>query len=145
MTIYRLEPFRRMERLLDAMDRLMESSVVPVSDTRQRGVHIPLNVQAEDDAFVITAWVPGLSTDDLRIEVLDDTLVLEGEFKAPESEGLLLQEIPVGPFKRVITLPTPLEPGKAEAELEDGVLKLRLPKAEAVRPKEIKVVAKKKK
>ncbi len=143
MTLYRIDPFRRMERLMDAMDRLMESSVVPVSDTRQRGVRIPLNVKAEEDAFVITAWVPGLEADDLHIEVLEDTVVLEGEFKAPEAEGLLLQEIPVGPFKRVITLPTPLEPGKAEAELTDGVLILRLPKADAVRPKEIKVVAKK--
>ncbi len=143
MTLYRMDPFRRMERLMDAMDRLMESSVVPVSDTRQRGVRIPLNVKADDDAFTITAWVPGLSSDDLHIEVLEDTVVLSGEFKAPEGEGLLLQEIPVGPFKRVITLPTPLEPGKAKAEIADGVLTLHLPKAEAVRPKEIKVVAKK--
>ena len=143
MTLYRLDPFRRMERLMDAMDRLVESSVVPVSDTRQRGVRVPMNVKAEDDAFVITAWLPGLDADDLHIEVLDDTVVLEGEFKAPEGEGLLLQEIPVGPFKRAITLPTELEPGKAEAELKDGVLTLRLPKAEAVRPKEIKVKVKK--
>ena len=143
MTLYRIDPFRRMERLMDVMDRLVESSVVPVSDTRQRGVRVPLDVKAEDDAFIITAWVPGLEADDIRLEVLEDTVVLEGEFKAPEAEGLLLQEIPVGPFKRVITLPTPLEPGKAEAELTDGVLTLRLPKADAVRPKEIKVVAKK--
>ncbi len=143
MTLYRIDPFRRMERLMDAMDRLMESSVVPVSDTRQRGVRVPLDVKAEDDAFIITAWVPGLEADDIHLEVLEDTVVLEGEFKAPEAEGLLLQEIPVGPFKRVITLPTPLEPGKAEAELKNGVLTLRLPKAEAVRPKEIKVIAKK--
>jgi len=143
MTLYRIDPFRRMERLMDVMDRLVESNTVPVSDTRQRGVRVPMDVKAEDDAFIITAWVPGLEADDLRLEVLEDTVVLEGEFKAPEAEGLLLQEIPVGPFKRVITLPTPLEPGKAEAELKNGVLTLRLPKAEAVRPKEIKVIAKK--
>jgi len=143
MTLYRIDPFRRMERLMDVMDRLVESSVVPVSDTRQRGVRVPLDVKAEDDAFIITAWVPGLEADDIRLEVLEDTVVLEGEFPAPTAEGLLLQEIPVGPFKRVITLPTPLEPGKAEAELKNGVLTLRLPKAEAVRPKEIKVIAKK--
>ncbi len=140
MITSRVDPFRRMERLLDA---LMESTA-PVSDTRQRGVRVPLNVTAKDDAFIITAWVPGLEADDLRIEALDDTVVLEGEFKAPEGEGLLLQEIPVGPFKRVITLPAPLESGAAEAELVNGVLILRLPKAEAARPKEIKVVTKKK-
>lgn len=144
MTIYRWDPFRNMERLMDAMDRLVESSVVPVAgDGRTQGVRIPLNVKAEDDAFVITAWVPGLEADDLRIEVLEDTVTLEGEFKAPEGEGLLLQEIPVGHFKRVLTMPTPLDPSKAQAELKNGVLTLTLPKAESVRPKEIKVVAKK--
>jgi len=144
MTIYRWDPFRNMERLMDAMDRLVESSVVPVAGNgRDKGVRIPLNVKAEDDAFVITAWVPGLEADDLHIEVLEDTVTLEGEFKAPEGEGLLLQEIPVGRFKRVLTMPTPLDPSKAQAELKHGVLTLTLPKAESVRPKEIKVVAKK--
>ncbi len=144
MTIYRWDPFRNVERLMDAMDRLVESSVVPVAgDARAQGVRIPLNVKAEEDAFVITAWVPGLEADDLHIEVLEDTVTLEGEFKAPEGEGLLLQEIPVGHFKRVLTMPTPLDPSKAQAELKNGVLTLTLPKAESVRPKEIKVVAKK--
>ncbi len=144
MTIYRWDPFRNVERLMDAMDRLVESSVVPIAgDGRAQGVRIPLNVKAEEDAFVITAWVPGLEADDLHIEVLEDTVTLEGEFKAPEGEGLLLQEIPVGHFKRVLTMPTPLDPSKAQAELKNGVLTLTLPKAESVRPKEIKVVAKK--
>lgn len=138
-------PLRRMQRLMDVMDRLMEQSVVPthaLEEVSRGKILIPVNVRADGDTFVITAWVPGISAKDLHIQVLDNTISIEGEFQAPEKDDYLVQEIPVGAFQRVITLPTALEPGEAEAELHDGVLTLRVPKAQAVRPKEIKVKVK---
>lgn len=140
------DPLRRMQRLMDAMDRLMEQSVVPgraVEEVSRGKVSVPVNIRADGDTYIITAWVPGVTADDLHIQILDNTVVLEGEFKAPEEDDYLVQEIPVGAFQRVITLPTELEPNEAEAELHDGVLTLRVPKAQAVRPKEIKVKVKK--
>ncbi len=139
------DPLRRMQRLMDVMDRLMEQSVIParaLEEVSRGKVSIPVNVRADGDTFVITAWVPGVSADDLHIQILDNTVAIEGEFQAPEENDYLVQEIPAGAFQRVITLPTALEPGEAEAELRDGVLTLRVPKAQAVRPKEIKVKAK---
>ena len=139
------DPLRRMQRLMDVMDRLMEQSVIStraLEEVSRGKVSIPVNVRADGDTFVITAWVPGVSVDDLHIQVLDNTVSIEGEFQAPEKDDYLVQEIPVGAFQRVITLPTALEPGEAEAELRDGVLTLRVPKAQAVRPKEIKVKVK---
>jgi len=139
------DPLRRMQRLMDVMDRLMEQSVIPtraLEEVSRGKVSIPVNVRADGDTFIITAWVPGVSVDDLHIQILDNTVSIEGEFQAPEKDDYLVQEIPVGAFQRVITLPTALEPGEAEAELRDGVLTLRVPKAQAVRPKEIKVKAK---
>ncbi len=137
MTMLYYEPFRRMQQLLNT---LFPEEMARMTDVRQSGLTIPMNVYAEEDAFVIQAWVPGLKPEDLRIEVVGDTVTLEGEFKAPEKkETLLLQEIPVGRFKRTLTLPTELEAEEAEAELENGVLTLRVPKAKALRPKEIKV------
>ena len=139
------DPFRRMERLMDVMDRLLDRSVVPtqaVEDIRRGKTSIPVDVRAEDEAFVITAWVPGVSAEDLHIEVVDDTVTLEGDFKAGDENGYLLREIPRGAFRRAITLPTALEPGEAEAELRDGVLTLRVPKAKALRPREIKIKVK---
>ncbi len=137
MTMLYYEPFRRMQQLLNT---LFPEEMARMTDVRQSGLTIPMNVYAEEDAFVIQAWVPGLKPEDLRIEVVGDTVTLEGEFKAPEKkEALLLQEIPVGRFKRTLTLPTELEAEEAEAELENGVLTLRVPKAKALRPKEIKV------
>ncbi len=140
------DPLRRMQRLMEAMDRLLDESVVPARTVDSRAVRgevvIPVDVRAEDEAFVITAWVPGVTVEDLRIEILDDTVTLEGEFKASEQDHYLVREIPSGAFRRVIQLPTALEAGEAEAELSNGVLTLRVPKAKAVRPKEIKVKVK---
>lgn len=137
------DPIRRMQRLMEAVDRLLDESVVPArtvdSRTTRGEVLIPVNVRADEEAYIITAWVPGVTAEDLRIEVLEDTVTLEGTFKAPEENDYLVREIPSGAFRRVIQLPTALEAGEAEAELRDGVLTLRVPKAKAVRPKEIKI------
>lgn len=142
MTLLYYDPIRRMQQLMQAL--FPEEMTRTTTDVRQAGLVIPLNVFAEEDAFVIQAWVPGLNAEDLHIEVVGDTVTLEGEFKGPEhKENLLLQEIPVGRFKRVITLPTELEADEAEAELVNGVLTLRIPKAKALRPKEIKVKVRK--
>ncbi len=143
MSLMYYDPFRRMQRLMNLLTGMMPEEV-GVTDARQTALSVPMNVIAEEDAFVITAWVPGLDVDDLRIEVVDDTVTIEGEFPALEEDDkrqVLLQEIPFGRFKRVITLPATLEASEAEAELRNGVLTLRIPKAEALRPKTIKIKA----
>ena len=67
-------------------------------------------------------------------------LQIEGEFPTDEAE-YLLHEIPGGTFRREIRLPAALEADKVEAKIADGILTLRLPKAETSRPKTIKVAA----
>jgi HSP20 family protein len=68
-------------------------------------------------------------------------VTITGEFKADESE-YLMQELPHGAFSRTLQLPAALDPSKAEAAIKDGVLTLRLAKAESARPKTIKVAVK---
>jgi HSP20 family protein len=141
MTMY-ISPYRRMANLRDAMNRLVEDSLSePV--TQEREMQLAVDVQAEDDAYLITALVPGLGPDDISIEVLNNTVSIRGEFKATEEKDskYLVCELPNGRFSRVITLPTALDPSKAEASLVNGVFTLRVPKAEAHRPKTIKVNA----
>jgi HSP20 family protein len=99
------------------------------------------NVRDEEDAFVLTALVPGLKADDLTINILEDVLTVQGEFKQDENE-YLLRELPVGDFRRSLRLPAAVSADKAEAKITDGVLTLRLPKAESARPKKIKIAAK---
>jgi HSP20 family protein len=106
-------------------------------------VFIPVDVKAEDDAYVLSATIPGVSVDDLNIQVVNETVTIQGEIKAVEENGgYLLRERPTGKFSRVLTLPDELDASKAEADVANGVLTLRIPKAEDAKPKSIKVVAK---
>ncbi len=100
-----------------------------------------VNVRDESDAFVLTALAPGLKADDLDIQVLEDVVRIEGKI-APDENEYLLQELPSGTIRRELRMPSPLDADKVEARITDGVLTLRLPKAESARPKTIKIVSK---
>ena len=100
-----------------------------------------VNVRDEEDAFVLSALVPGLKADDLNIQVLEDVVRIEGEFQANE-EDYLLRELPSGQFRRVLRMPSEIDAHKVEAKIADGVLILRLPKAESALPKKIKIAVK---
>ncbi len=102
---------------------------------------LPVNVHDEDNSFVLTALIPGLKAENVNIQVLKDVVRIEGDYTEDEKE-YLLQEIPVGSFHRELRLPSPVEADQVEAHIADGILTLRLPKAESSRPKTIKVAAK---
>jgi HSP20 family protein len=130
------------------MDRLIDESFVRPfgSPMLTRGYGVALDVQTDKDEYVLRANVPGLKPEDLHVEVVDNTVTIRGEIKEEsktEQDNFLLQERRYGQFSRSVTLPTPLDPGKAEATIENGVLVLRLPKAEEAKPKMITVKARK--
>ena len=102
---------------------------------------LAVDVREEADAYILSALVPGLKADDLNIQVLEDVVTIAGEFKDDESQ-YLMRELPYGSFSRTLRLPVTLDAGKAEAKITDGVLTLRLAKAESARPKTIKVAVK---
>lgn len=101
---------------------------------------LAVNVQDQGDAYIVTAFVPGVKAEDLKIQVVDDTVAIEGHYPKDEREYLLC-ELPSGTFQRILRLPTSLDANAVEATLEQGVLTLRLPKAASVRPKTIQVKA----
>jgi HSP20 family protein len=141
-----LHPTRPM-RLADAMSRLLDDSFVrPYGRPSEVEAYaLPVDVVATDEAFVITASVPGLRPEDLHVEVLGNAVTLHGEVFAPEGAeqaNWLLQERRFGKFGRTLNFPVDLDSTQAEAAIENGVLTLRVPKAEAARPKQIKVKAK---
>lgn len=124
MTLYiQPYPFHRMAR------RLAEQP-----QYRSLGV----NIREEDDAYILSALVPGLKAEDLNIQVLENVVSIEGEYKAEEAE-YLLSELPSGSFRRTLRLPAEVDSEKVEAKIADGVLTLTLPKAESARPKKIKI------
>jgi HSP20 family protein len=101
-----------------------------------------INVREENDAYVLSALVPGLKSEELNIQVLDDVVDIKVEYKADEKDGYLVHELPSGSFTRTLRLPVPIDAEHVEAKITDGVLTLRLPKAESARPKQIKIKTK---
>ncbi|MBC8335655.1 MAG: Hsp20/alpha crystallin family protein [Anaerolineales bacterium] len=100
-----------------------------------------VDVREEDDNFVLTTAVPGLSADDLNIQILENVIRIEGEYQTSDGEHLL-RELPEGKFIRTLRLPSEVDPDKVEAKIKNGILSLSLPKVESARPKQIKVLAK---
>ncbi len=134
MTLY-IQPYSYRSPF-EAMRRWM-----PTVNGFARDQTLDVNVQEEDDAFVLSAMVPSLNAEDLNIQVLDDVVRIEGEYKKDDNE-YLMQELPSGSFQRTLRLPTALDAEKVEARITDGVLSLRLPKAESAKPRKIKVTVK---
>jgi HSP20 family protein len=118
-------PYRRVAR------RLVEN------DQHALGV----NIREEDETYVLSALVPGLNAENLNIQVLEDVIRIEGEYKLDEAE-YLVHELPHGSFTRTLRLPTVIDAENVEAKIADGVLTLKLPKAESARPKKINIKVK---
>ncbi len=139
MTMY-ISPYRRMASLRQAMDRLMDESLTE-GPTPEREMTLAVDIVADENAFVLRALVPGLEAENLDIEILNNTVNIRGEFKSETDENTkyLACELPQGLFSRMITLPVAVDSTQVEASLKNGVLTLRLPKAEVHRPKAIKV------
>lgn len=135
MMTYDVTPYRRMAAMRHAMNRWFEDSHA------EQEMCLAVDVKNTDEAYDITALVPGLDANDVDIEVLDNTVTIRGEFKDGDEDSAryLLSELPSGHFSRTIDLPTETDSSKVEASIKNGVLSLRIPKAEAAKPKTIKV------
>ncbi|OGN90036.1 MAG: hypothetical protein A2Y88_11245 [Chloroflexi bacterium RBG_13_48_10] len=139
---YYISPYQRMSAMRHVMNRMYGDTMIDQSPSEHEML-LAVDVQTVDDAYDITALVPGLDAEDLEIEVLNNTVTIRGEFKScgEEQTKYLVSELPNGRFGRVISLPTATDPDKVEASIKNGVLTLHVPKAEADRPKAIKVLS----
>ncbi len=142
----RYNPVGEALSLRQAMDRLFEDSFVsPWSWRTVAGSSWPaIDVHDTPDEVVVTAALPGIKPEDVEITMTGQTLTLRGEFKADESveQGrYLVQERRYGTFHRQIELPVRVQGDRADASFENGLLTLRIPKAEEVKPRQIQIHA----
>lgn len=100
-----------------------------------------VNVVEDAGGISLLADMPGVPKDALDIRVDDDTLVIEGQVNLELPEGMTVHhvEVDLPRYRRVFTLSKELDPEKVTAELANGVLKLRIPKAEHAQPRKIAV------
>jgi HSP20 family protein len=134
--------------LRDEVDRLFDSFVggSPGDVVRrfvQPAVFPPVNLWEEEDSVYVEAELPGVKSEDLDISVTGDELLLKGRRGSPQAGNLAYhrRERGEGEFARVVKLPVDVNAEGVEASLEGGVLLVKLPKAEAVRPRKIAINA----
>ncbi len=126
-----------------AMDRLFDEAWSRRGMGWREGERVavlPVDVYSSTNELVLKASVPGVAPDKVEITLEGDTLTIRAETNPPlENVDYHIQERRYGPFGRTITLNVPVDADQAEATFENGELTLVIPKAEAVRPKVIKV------
>jgi HSP20 family protein len=145
--LVRWDPFSEMWSLRQAMDHLFEDAFVRPSwgTTRARedgSVGLAVDMYETDDDLVVTAAVPGMKPEDIDITVQGDILTIKGQTQAEKDDsqsGYHLHERRYGRFYRQVALPSTVKSDAAEAHFEDGVLRLKLPKAEEAKERKIQV------
>jgi HSP20 family protein len=149
-TLTRWQPIRELENMRNDMDRMMEaffehpfSGNAPAwSQGTGSAWNLALDVAEAPDYYLVQASIPGIHPDDLEITLTNNVLTIKGETKEEQAAQRMhwhVRERRYGTFLRSVTLPAPVEADKVEATNEQGVLTLRIPKAEAIKPKKIAV------
>jgi HSP20 family protein len=125
------------------MDRLFDDTVFrPYASGNGDVARLPLDVRTSPDALIVEASLAGYQPEDVDITVENGTLTIRAEDRTEstrEDGDWVVREIARGSVMRTVTLPTGLEADRAEATFEHGVLKLRIPKAEQTRPRQIRI------
>ena len=137
--------------LRDAMDKLMSDAFggtlrAPFAAANsQTRMPLPLDIYSTNEDVVIIAAVPGIDPADIDVTVDKETVTLSGSTpdvaqSSDTSEATWhLHELPRGTFTRSVTLPVQIDAANVEATFERGILRLRLPKAEAAKPRKIEI------
>ena len=144
----RWEGFDNFTSLRDAMSRLIDQSMV-FGDRAERGEaqpsaqSVPVNIFEAEDFLMVIAPMPGLQEDDIEITVRGNSLTVEGRERAdlkPESgKRYIRHEWRYGPYRRMLELPYAVDANSAEATFHNGVLTVRVQKAETERVRRIQV------
>ena len=135
------DPFRELRRLQDEMDRLVGAFAPSAGLAATCGGFPAVNVYAGRDGIAVVAELPGVAKEDLDIQAHRDTLTITGTRRpAAEQEGVYhRRERRGGAFTRSIQLPYRVDPDRIEAQLENGVLRLSLPRPEEDKPRRIAI------
>lgn len=141
MSIIRWSPLEEMNILRNQIDRIFEPSS---SNGNHRALkHLfPVEVTERPDQYLVKLLVPGIDPEQIKVESTHKELIIFAETQPRElekDESIHLSEFHYGKFSRHLSFPLAINPDKIEAEYEFGILKVRVPKAEAAQRKPIKI------
>ena len=148
-TLVRFNPAREFLTMRDLMERMMDETFAPANggsangDSATSGRRLAVDAYATENEIVVQAGLPGVKPENVEISVEGETLKISAELPHRlENVDYVFAERGQGRYSRSLLLNVPVEADKAEAHFDNGLLTLRLPKAETVKPKQIKVKAK---
>jgi HSP20 family protein len=145
MALVRWEPVRELSSFQSEMNRLFNSffdTPTTGNGSAARRWLPAMDVVETDEYFVLTADLPGLSEDDVNVEVEENVLTVSGERKAAHEdkrEGYVRVERSYGAFRRSLTLPKGVDAEAVSASFDKGVLEIRIPKPEERKPRKVAI------
>jgi HSP20 family protein len=144
MALVRWEPAREVDSLQSEVNRVFDAFFGTAGGTRSRRWVPAMDLVETEDHLVLRADLPGLSRDDVELEIKDGVLTVSGERRADreeKSEGYYRVERAFGRFSRSLTLPDGIDADSVAAEFDDGVLEVRIPKPEQRKPHRVAIGA----
>ena len=142
-TVDRWQPFRNVSEIQTEMNRLFDSVFGQPATAAGERMWTPLcDVWETKDDVVVAFELPGISEKDVNVSMTGDVLTVRGERRWPEmqkDESYQRAERVHGKFERSLQLSVPVQADKVKASYRDGILTIRLPKAEEIKPREIKI------
>jgi HSP20 family protein len=136
----RWEPLSELERLRRILEQSFGDAGLGAVAREAAALVPPVNIEEQDDAYMIEAELPGVDRDDVDVELVGNELTISGEFKEKERVGILRKRTRrTGRFEFRVLLPDRVEADGISAGLEHGVLTVRVPKAQAAQRRRIEV------
>jgi HSP20 family protein len=137
-----LEPFADLARVRNLIDRAFEETAAAKTQAT-RAWRPPVDLFEDENAFTLQLELPGVDREKIEVEVTHEELVIRGErpYVKPEAGNIVHSERVYGQFQRSFRLGVPVQNNAVEAQYADGILTVRLPKTESVKPRRIEVRA----
>jgi HSP20 family protein len=142
MALVRWEPAREVDSLQSEVNRVFDAFFGTAGGNRTRRWVPAMDLVETDDHLVLRADLPGLSREDVEIEIKDGVLTVAGERQADheeKAEGFYRVERSFGRFSRSLTLPDGIDADAVAADFHDGVLEVRIPKPEQRKPHRVAI------
>jgi HSP20 family protein len=132
-------PLADLEQVSERMQRILEQTFGELL-TDPTAWTPPVDIEEQDNAYVVEAELPGVKREDVNIELVGNELTITGEIEERERKGVLRRRTRrVGRFEYRVMLPDQVDSERVEAKLDNGVLNVRVPKAQQAQRRKIEV------